>query len=112
MIFDKRIEDILNENFKYISRETILQRNKPTFPFGAVMSSFYLTATETIKPLVFAFPNRLVSMCTGLFVLQTKDRDASDDRVNAAMSLQRMANEMEAIQPSLAAELRSFASRS
>ncbi len=76
------------------------------------MSSFYLTATETIKPLVFAFPNRLLHLCTGLAPHQTKVRDTSDDRVSAAMSLQRMAKEMEAVQPSLAAELRSFASRS
>ncbi len=76
------------------------------------MSSFYLTATETIKPLVFAFPNRLLNLWTGLATHQSKVRDASDDRVSAAMSLQRMAKEMEAVQPSLAAELRSFASRS
>lgn len=76
------------------------------------MLNFYLAATETIKPLVFALPNRFASLCTGLFVHQTKNQDVGNDRVNAAMSLQRMANEMEAVQPSLAAELRSFASRS
>lgn len=76
------------------------------------MFNFYLTATETIKPLVFAFPNRFASLCTGLFTHQSKARHDSDDRVSAAMSLQQMANEMEAVQPSLAAELRSFASRS
>lgn len=76
------------------------------------MFNFYLTATETIKPLVFAFPNRLASLCTGLFTHQSRTQEASGDRVSAAMSLQQMANEMEAVQPSLAAELRSFASRS
>lgn len=76
------------------------------------MLNFYLTANETIKPLVFALPNRLVGLCGSLFMPQTKNRSVSEDRVNAAISLQQMANEMEAVQPSLAAELRSFASRS
>ncbi len=76
------------------------------------MFNFYLTATESIKPLVFAFPNRLLGLCTGLFTPGHKARDAGDDRVAAAINLQHMANDMEAIQPSLAAELRSFASRS
>ena len=74
--------------------------------------NLYLTATETIKPLVFAFPHRFASLCAGLFASQGNTREADNDRVSAAMSLQQMANDMEAVQPSLAAELRSFASRS
>lgn len=76
------------------------------------MFNFYLTTTETIRPLVFAFPSRFASLCTGLFTPLTKSRDAAQDRISAAVSLQQMANDMEAAQPSLAAELRSFASRS
>lgn len=76
------------------------------------MFNFYFTATDTIKPLVFSLPNRLLSLCTGLFTSENKAREAGEDRVTAAMNLQHMANDMEAIQPSLAAELRSFASRS
>ena len=76
------------------------------------MFNFYLTATDTIKPLVFALPNRLLGLCTGFFTLENKAREAGYDRVTAAISLQHMANDMEDIQPSLAAELRSFASRS
>lgn len=74
--------------------------------------NLYLTATETIKPLVFAFPHRFASLCAGLFAFQGNTRETDDDRVSAAMSLQQMANDIEAVQPSLAAELRSFASRS
>jgi hypothetical protein len=74
--------------------------------------NLYLTATETIKPLVFAIPHRFASLCAGLFAFQGNTRETDDDRVSAAMSLQQMANDMEAVQPSLAAELRSFASRS
>lgn len=75
------------------------------------MSSFYLAATENLKPLVFALPNRFIGLCTGLFVNDTSANSQNSDRVNAAVSLHRMASEMEAVQPSLAAELRSFASR-
>lgn len=76
------------------------------------MFNFHLAATETIRPLVFASPSRFASLCTGLFTLLSKSRDAAKDRVSAAVSLQQMANDMEAAQPSLAAELRSLASRS
>jgi len=76
------------------------------------MSNFYLSVTETVKPLVFAFPERFVMMCTAFFSPQTNDRETNNGRVTAAMTLQRMANDMDNIQPSLAAELRSFAARS
>ncbi len=76
------------------------------------MFNLYLTTTDSIKPLVFAFPHRFANLWAGLFTLSGNAREADDNRVNAAMSLQQMANDMEAVQPSLAAELRSFASRS
>jgi hypothetical protein len=76
------------------------------------MSNLYLVAAETIKPLVFALPNRFASLYTTLFTAQGPTGDGDKDKVNAALNLQRMANDMESIQPSLAAELRSFASRS
>ena len=76
------------------------------------MSNLYLVAAETIKPLVFALPNRFAGLYTTLFTSQGPAGSGDKDKVNAALSLQRMANDMESIQPSLAAELRSFASRS
>ena len=76
------------------------------------MSNLYLVAAETIKPLVFALPNRFASLYTTLFTAQGQATNSDKDRVSAALSLQRMANDMESVQPSLAAELRSFASRS
>ncbi len=76
------------------------------------MSNLYLATTESIKPLVFALPNRFASLYTSLFTSQGTAGGGDKDKVNAALSLQRMANDMESVQPSLAAELRSFASRS
>ena len=76
------------------------------------MSNLYLVAAETIKPLVFALPNRFANLYTTLFTSQGMATSGDKDRLGAALSLQRMANDMESVQPSLAAELRSFASRS
>ena len=76
------------------------------------MFNFYLVATEAIKPQVFALPNRFASLYTALFVSQDTGTQRSNNRISAALSLQQMANEMDNVQPSLAAELRSFASRS
>jgi len=73
--------------------------------------NFYLVATETIKPLVFALPNRFAGLYTTFFASTTSDRADGNNCVSEALSLQRMANELEAVQPSLAAELRAFAAR-
>jgi hypothetical protein len=76
------------------------------------MSNHYLAETETVKPLVISIPNRLASFCATLFTTKGADTTCTDDRVSAALSLQQMANDMDSLQPSLAAELRAFASRS
>jgi hypothetical protein len=76
------------------------------------MSNHYLVDTETTKPLVFALPNRFAALCATLFMPKGRDTKFTNDRVSAALSLQQMANEMDSLQPSLAAELRAFASRS
>ena len=76
------------------------------------MSNQYLTAAETNKPLSLSLPNRFASLCSTLFASKDTDTKYTDDRVSAALSLQQMAKDMDALQPSLAAELRAFASRS
>ncbi len=75
------------------------------------MSNHYLTATETNKSLPLSLPNRFASLCSTLFAAKGRDTKYTDDRVSAALSLQQMANDMDSLQPSLAAELRAFASR-
>ncbi len=76
------------------------------------MSNHYLTATETIKPQPPSLPSRFASLCSTLFTSRGTDTKYTDDRVSAALSLQQMANDMDSLQPSLAAELRAFAARS
>ena len=76
------------------------------------MPNNYLVGVQASKPLLFALPNRFVALCASLFMPKGSDTKYTDDRVNAALSLQQMAKEMDALQPSLAAELRAFASRS
>ena len=76
------------------------------------MFNLVQNSTETIKPLVFSLPNRFAEVFVSVFTPQSSKQPSDNDRVTTAISLQRMANDIEAIQPSLAAELRSFASRS
>jgi hypothetical protein len=76
------------------------------------MSNHYLTATETRKPLPLSLPNRFASLCSTFFTSKGGDTKYTGDRVSAAVSLQQMANDMDSLQPSLAAELRAFAARS
>jgi hypothetical protein len=75
------------------------------------MSNRYLSTTETVKPLAINLPNRFAAICAALFVSKGGHAKHTEDRVNAALSLQQMANDMDSLQPSLAAELRAFASR-
>lgn len=76
------------------------------------MTNNYLVGVQASKPLLFALPNRFAALCATIFMPKGSDTNHADDRVNAALSLQQMAKEMDALQPSLAAELRAFASRS
>lgn len=76
------------------------------------MSNYYLAKTETIKPLAISPANRFASFLAALFTPTEAGTNEGADRVTAALRLQQMANDMDALQPSLAAELRAFASRS
>jgi hypothetical protein len=76
------------------------------------MSNHYLATSETAKPLSLSLPNRFAGLWSGLFTFKGSGTKYNDDCVSAALSLQQMANEMDSLQPSLAAELRSFAARS
>jgi len=76
------------------------------------MSNYYLATSEIAKPLPLSLPSRFASLWSGLFTSKGSVTKYTDDRVSAALSLQQMANDMDSLQPSLAAELRSFAARS
>ncbi len=76
------------------------------------MLNYYLATTEITKPLPISLQSRFASLWSGLFTSKSKDIKYADDRVTAALSLQQMANDMDSLQPSLAAELRAFAARS
>jgi hypothetical protein len=78
---------------------------------GVAMSNHYLSTAETVKPLAISSPKRFATFCAALFVSKGANAKHTEDRVNAALSLQQMANDMDSLQPSLAAELRAFASR-
>ena len=75
------------------------------------MSNHYFPTIDTAKPLATALPKRFATLCATLFISKGDDAKRTEDRVNAALSLQQMANDMDSLQPSLAAELRAFASR-
>ncbi len=76
------------------------------------MSNHYLANIKLIKPLGFALSARFATLFAPLLMTKGSDVKTTEDRVNAALSLQQMANDMDSLQPSLAAELRAFASRS
>jgi hypothetical protein len=76
------------------------------------MLNYYLATSEIAKPLPLSQPNRFASLWRDLFRSKSTATKYTDDRVSAALSLQQMANDMDSLQPSLAAELRSFAARS
>jgi len=75
------------------------------------MSKHYLTATETIEHQPLSLKNRFASLYSTLFMSKDRNTNNTDDRVSAALNLQQIANEMDTLQPSLAAELRAFAAR-
>jgi hypothetical protein len=76
------------------------------------MSNHYFVPSKTTKPLSLSLPSRFAGLWSGLFTSKGSTHKYTDDRVSAALSLQQMANDMDSLQPSLAAELRSFAARS
>lgn len=70
------------------------------------MQSFFVAATDTFKPFLFSFQNPF----TALLRSQGSSR-AEPTTAETARELQRMAREVENMQPNLAAELRNFAGR-
>lgn len=72
------------------------------------MSKHYLTATETTEHQPLSLKNRFASLYSTLFMRNTNN---TDERVSAALNQQQIANKMDTLQPSLAAELRAFAAR-
>lgn len=75
------------------------------------MSTIHLAATDITKPRMFGLPNRLARWLAVKDTARCTQSSGDHDRINTAISLQHMANEVEAIQPNLASELRSLASR-
>ncbi len=71
------------------------------------MQSFFVAAADTFKPLLFGFPNPFSALLRTNGGSQSKQAPAA-----TARELERMARTVERQQPNLAAELRSFASRS
>lgn len=75
------------------------------------MSNHYFPSSDTAKPLATALPKRFATLSAKLSMSKGAGAKRTENRVNAALSLQQTANDMDSLQPSLAAELRVFASR-
>ncbi len=73
------------------------------------MQNFFVAASDTFKPFFFSFQNPFSALLKSHSSAAAK---ADQDRLETTGSLQRMARDVEYSQPSLAAELRYFASKS
>lgn len=71
------------------------------------MQNFFVAAADTVKPLLFGFQNPFTAMLRNYGGSPTEPTAAVTYR-----ALERMAREVEQLQPNLAAELRSFVARS
>ncbi len=71
------------------------------------MQNFFVAASDTVKPLFLGFNNPFTAVLKSYSAKSAEETRAAD-----AVSLQHMARDLESSQPSLAAELRYFASRS
>ena len=74
------------------------------------MQNFFVAASDTFKPFFFSFQNPFSALLRSHSSSATAKTD--QDRLETTSSLQRMARDVEYSQPSLAAELRYFASKS
>ena len=74
------------------------------------MQNFFVAASDTFKPFFFSFQNPFSALLKSHG--STTTTKTEQDRLETTTSLQRMAREVECSQPSLAAELRYFASKS
>lgn len=70
------------------------------------MQNFFVATAETFKPWLLGFQNPFTAMFR-----QYASHTASTAEKESVHNLDRMARDVERLQPSLAAELRSFASR-
>lgn len=70
------------------------------------MQSFFVAAADTIKPLFLGSQNPFTALLRNY-----GGSKPVDGRAQAQRQLERMARDVERMQPSLAAELRSFAAR-
>ncbi|MCM0044588.1 MAG: hypothetical protein NBV65_08160 [Burkholderiaceae bacterium] len=73
---------------------------------GSIMQNFFVAAADTFKPFRFSFQNPLAALLGG------KGSSTAKSAAATARELQRVAREVEKMQPNLAAELRHFAGRS
>ena len=71
------------------------------------MQSFFVAAADTFKPPLFGFQNPFTALLRSHSTVKAEPTAAE-----TARELQRMAREVEKMQPNLAAELRNFAGRS
>ncbi len=74
------------------------------------MQNFFVAASDTFKPFFFSFQNPFSALLKSHG--SAASAKAEQDRLQTTSSLQRMARDVEYSQPSLAAELRYFASKS
>ncbi len=70
------------------------------------MQNFFVAAADTIKPLFPVFQNPFTALLRSY-----GGSKPADGRVQAQRQLERLARDVERMQPGLAAELRSFAAR-
>lgn len=78
------------------------------------MQNFFVAASDTFNTFLFTFqhPFAVLHKSYGSSAKRTSTTKANQARLATTGSLQRMAREVEFSQPSLAAELRYFASKS
>lgn len=67
------------------------------------LQNFFVSASDSVRPVL--------SGVTNPFAAMFKTSAATDSKMKNTMALNRMARDLESSQPSLAAELRYFASR-
>ncbi len=70
------------------------------------MQNFFVAASETFKPLLFSFQIPFSAL-----LRSSSSNEKSLERAATSRDLEYMACEVEQMQPSFAAELRSFAAR-
>lgn len=70
------------------------------------MQNFFVAATETFKPLFFSFQNPF-----SVLLRSSAVENKHLERAETSRGLENLAREVEQMQPSFAAELRSFAAR-